>query len=65
MVPFAAEVSNPLKLNYILKLKCTYYNVRVPADLQILYRSPRTRSPEKRGEFFIKGQINKPKENFF
>jgi hypothetical protein len=30
-----------------------------------VYRCPRTRSPEKRGEIFIKGQINNPNEKRF
>jgi hypothetical protein len=28
-------------------------------------RCPRTRAPEKKGEIFIKGQINNPNEKFF
>jgi hypothetical protein len=30
-----------------------------------VYRCPRTRSAEKRGKIFIKGQINNPNEIFF
>jgi hypothetical protein len=30
-----------------------------------VYRCPRTRAPEKKGDIFIKGQINNPNEKFF
>jgi hypothetical protein len=32
---------------------------------RLIYRCPRTRSPEKRGEIFIKGQINNAIEKCF
>jgi hypothetical protein len=55
------------KISRVKVENCAVVNVqwkKYPAGI-VYTRCPRTRAPEKKGEIFIKGQINNPNEKFF